>query len=62
MSDSKTLEQLTGVDDQEKAIKPGDRRALNDALTNQVTITQMHVQGKSSQEKRKELKRVRDPK
>jgi hypothetical protein len=60
MSDSKTLDQLQGAEDKGKTIKPEDRKALNEALFDQSTIDQMDRSGKSSQEKRKEIKRERD--
>lgn len=60
MNDQRTLSQLQGAGDKEKRIKPEDRQALNEALLDQVTIDQLDLAGKSSQEKRKESRRVRD--
>ena len=60
MSDQRTLSHLQGAGDEEKRIKPEDRQALSETLLDQVTIEQLDQAGKSSQEKRKESRRVRD--
>lgn len=60
MSDAPTLSQLQGAEEKEKKIEPEDRRALNEELLDRATIDQLHKAGKSSQEKRKESRRLRD--
>lgn len=48
-----SLEQLEGKE-KAKTINPEDRRAINEALTDQTNITMMFTQGRSSQLARKQ--------
>jgi hypothetical protein len=65
MADSNTqsdeaLDRLQGSDNQKKTIDPEDRRALNEALTDQATIKMMHEQSSSSKRKREKLRQERE--
>ncbi|PLB48359.1 hypothetical protein P170DRAFT_438021 [Aspergillus steynii IBT 23096] len=55
-----TLQTLERADSKPKTIKPEDRAALNEALTDQATMTLLSSAGRSSQQERERKRAERE--